>query len=73
MFTFMEKYFNRNLSEVERQAIAQDHPKPNCPALEVPRMDEEVRHQLKIWDGEDNVQAAGTGLRGGRFSLLLVD
>ena len=47
MYAFLEKYFNCSLLEVERQAIAQDYPKLNCPALEVPRFDEEVRQQLK--------------------------
>ena len=35
------------MSEAEREAITQDYLKPNCPALEVPRLDEEVRQQLK--------------------------
>ena len=52
MYEFLEKYFNRSLLEAEQQAIAQDYPRPNCPALEVPRLDEEVRQQLKRKDND---------------------
>jgi len=47
MNTFLEKYFNRSWDAEEREAIAQDYPKPNCPALEVPKLDDDVKQQLK--------------------------
>ena len=47
MNAFLEWHFNCGLSPAERDAILGDFPKPNCPALEVPRLDDEVRSQLK--------------------------
>ena len=47
MYQFLEKYFNSNLEDNEREAITQDYPKPNCPALEVPRLDEEIKQQIR--------------------------
>ena len=52
MNAFLEWHFNCGLSPAERDAILGDFPKPNCPALEVPRLDDEVRSQLKS-RGED--------------------
>jgi len=43
MYTFLEKYFNQSLDTEEREAIAQDYPKPNCPALEVRKLDDDVK------------------------------
>ena len=36
-----------DLSDEERVVILKDFPKPNCPAMEVPRLDDDVRKQLK--------------------------
>ena len=47
MSAFLDKHFNRSLSEEEREAIMQDFPKPNCDVLVTPRIDKEVREQLK--------------------------
>jgi len=52
MYQFLEKYFNSNLEDNEHEAITQDYPKPNCPALEVPRLDEELKQQIR-WKGQD--------------------
>ena len=47
MAAFLDKHFNRSLSEEEREAIMQDFPKPNCDVLVTPRIDKEVKEQLK--------------------------
>ena len=47
MAAFLDKHFNRSLSEEEREAIMQDLPKPNCDVLVTPRIDKEVKEQLK--------------------------
>ena len=47
MTTFLEKHFNRSLSPEEREAIVKDFPRPNCDAMVTPKMDEEVKEQLK--------------------------
>ena len=47
MVSFLEKHFNRSLSDSEREAIMKDFPKPNCEALTVPKLDQEVKEQLK--------------------------
>ena len=47
MTNFLEKHFNRSLSDSEREAIMKDFPKPNCEALAVPKLDQEVKEQLK--------------------------
>jgi len=47
MYILLEKYFNRNLDVQER---TQDYPKPNCPALEVPKLNDDVKQQLKQKD-----------------------
>lgn len=43
--TFLEKHFKRCLSSGE--AILKDFPKPDCPVLKVPTLDEPVRDHLK--------------------------
>ena len=45
--TFLEKHFKRCLSSEEQEAILKDFPKPDCPVLEVPTLDEPVRDPLK--------------------------
>ena len=47
MVAFLDKHFNRSLSEEESEAIMQDFPKPNCDVLVTPRIDKEVKEQLK--------------------------
>lgn len=47
MGTFLEKHFNHSLSAEEREAILQDFPKLNCPAMEVPSLDDDVKTQLR--------------------------
>ena len=47
MMTFLEKHFKRCLLTDEREAILKDFPKPDCPVLEVPTLDEPVRDHLK--------------------------
>ena len=41
MVSFLERQFNRSLSDLEREAIMKDFPKPNCEALTVPKLDQE--------------------------------
>ena len=45
---FLEKHFNRSLSEEERSAIMKDFPKPQCGIMSAPKLDEEVEEQLKM-------------------------
>ena len=47
MSNYLESHFNCQPSPGKWKAILNDCPKPNCPALEVPRLDEEVKKQMK--------------------------
>ena len=47
MAAFLDKHFNRSLSEEKREAIMQDFPKSNCDVLVTPHIDKEVKEQLK--------------------------
>lgn len=47
MLNFLEKHFNRCLTDDERTSILADFPKPNTPVLQAPRLDEDVKEQLK--------------------------
>jgi len=47
MSSYLEKHFNRNLKGEEAEAILEDYPMPNYSALKVPRLDEEVKKQLR--------------------------
>ena len=47
MTTFLEKHFNWPLSDAEREAIMKDFPKPNCHVMSAPKLDEQVKDQLK--------------------------
>ena len=40
IFAFLTKNF-------KKEAMFQEYPKPNCPAMEVPRLDNNVKEQLK--------------------------
>ena len=42
MRIFLKRHFNCNL-----KAILQDFPKPNCPAMEMPRLDDDVKKQVR--------------------------
>ena len=50
--TFLEKHFNRQLSEEEISAIMKDFPKPQCGVTSAPNLDDEVKEQLKM-QGKD--------------------
>ena len=52
MTAFLDKHFNRCLSSTEREAILTDFPKPNCAALQAPRLDDLVKDQL-VKKGKD--------------------
>lgn len=39
--------FNKSLAPEERKAILKDFPKPSCSALEVPKLDDQIRDHLK--------------------------
>ena len=45
--SFLDKHFNRSLSEDEKSAIMKDFPKPNSKVLSAPKLDEQVKDQLK--------------------------
>ena len=45
--SFLDKHFNKALSEEERSAIMKDFPKPTCKVLSAPKLDEQVKDQLK--------------------------
>ena len=47
MVSFLKKHFNTSLSDSEREAIMKDFPEPNCEALIVPKLDQEVKEQLE--------------------------
>ena len=50
MLAFQTKNFNHKLSDEDREAILQDYPKLNCPAMEVPQLDDNVKEELKGMD-----------------------
>ena len=41
------EHFNRSLSNEEPEAIMKDFPQPNCDAVATPKMDDEVKEQLR--------------------------
>ena len=45
--SFLERHFNRSLSEEEKKKILGDFPKPACDAVQVPRMDDQLKEHLK--------------------------
>lgn len=45
--TFLDKHFNKSLSEEERKKILKDFPKPSCDAVQVPRLDDQLKEHLK--------------------------
>jgi len=47
IISFLEKHFNRCLADNEKEAILSNFPKPNTPVLEAPKLDEEVKEQLR--------------------------
>ena len=47
MASFLQKHFNRSLEEGEKEAILKDFPMPSCKALKTPKLDEQVKEQLK--------------------------
>jgi len=77
MSTYLEKHFNRNLKGEETEAILEDYPMPNCPALKVPRLDEEFKKQLRtkerspFWT-EDIIQYPGGAPLGQKPTHLLM-
>ena len=47
MEKFLERHFNRSLTSDEKEAITKDFPRPNCKSLITPKLDEQVKDQLK--------------------------
>ena len=47
MTSFLEKHFNRSLSDVEKEAIMKDFPMPNCHVMSAPKFDEQAKDQIK--------------------------
>ena len=50
ILAFLTKNFNRVLSDEDKEAILQEYPKPNCPAMEVPCLDNNVKVKRKGMD-----------------------
>ena len=44
---FLEKHFNSGLEDSEKEAILKDFPKPSCKAVAAPKLDDEVKEQLR--------------------------
>jgi len=44
---YLEKHFNKTLTETEREAILSEYPIPDCAAVKAPKLDTEVMEQLK--------------------------
>lgn len=44
---FLEKHFNQVITSEEREAIMNDFPKPSCQALVTPKLDEDMKKQIK--------------------------
>ena len=44
---FLERHFNRSLSEEEKKKILGDFPKLTCDAVQVPRLDDQLKEHLK--------------------------
>jgi len=44
---YLERNFTREMSDKERNKILQDFPKPSCKVLIAPKLDEEVKTQIK--------------------------
>ena len=44
---FLEKHFNRSLLDDEREAIMKDFPRPHCDVLSTPKIDDDLKEQLK--------------------------
>jgi len=68
--TFLEKHFNKVLSEEERDAIMKDFPKPNIAAVVTPRLTGDAAEQLEeqgkessLWCREGPVQHTETAAR----------
>ena len=47
MNAYLEKHFNKSLKEEEAEAILEDYPMLNSPAIEVARRDKKVKKQLR--------------------------
>ena len=47
MEEFLLKHFNRALTDEEKKAIISDFPKPSCAALALPKMDDDIKEQLR--------------------------
>lgn len=47
MTLFLEKHFNRSLSDDEREAIMKDFPRSHCDALTTPKINDDLKEQLK--------------------------
>ncbi len=45
--SFLQKHFNRSLSDSEREAIMKEFPKPDSVALSVPKLDDQIKDHLK--------------------------
>ena len=45
--SFLERHFNKGLSEEERKKLTADFPKPSCEAVQVPKLDEQLKDHLK--------------------------
>ena len=46
--SFIEKHFNHTITAEERDAIMKDFPKPSCTALCAPKLDEDIKKQIRM-------------------------
>ena len=46
--SFIEKHFNHTITAKERDAIMKDFPKPSCTAFCMPKLDEDIKKQIRM-------------------------
>jgi len=46
--SFIEKHFKHTITAEERNAIMEDFPKPSCTALCTPKLDEDIKKQIRM-------------------------
>ena len=44
---FIKKHFKRTITAEEREAIMKDFPKPTCSAIYTPKIDKDIKRQIK--------------------------
>lgn len=67
---FLDRHFNKSLSEEERKAILKDFPKPSCDSVQVPKLDDQLKEYLKS-KGKDPLYGSEKALY--KIQELLLD